>query len=374
MNKKRENTDKKIMSFILFIVFTLSAFIGGYIAGKTFAMNMANTNNKLLIFLIFLIIIYLVMILQVIIHELGHMVFGLLSGYKFCSFRIFSLILIRKDGKFIIKRYKLPSTAGQCLMDPPDLINGKMPCLLYNLGGSIFNLISAIMCLIIIVNSNNTYLKVFLFSNIIVGVMFTILNGIPIKTKEICNDGYNALNLKNDTVFTKYMWIQLKAHRYLLDGKSLSEFPCDFFLTPADENINHPLATAIVMYQLNMLLEQHRFEECKEKAYDLINNYDIINIYKVSCINDLVYLEILDGNFDKARELMNKNQIKLSKAFGYNISFARTLYLYYLLVEKDDKNVVKYKKLLDKSFKYCIYPIEAKTERKLIDVALQKSL
>ena len=37
--------------------------------------------------------------LQTVIHEAGHLVFGLLSGYQYCSFRIGSFMWIKQDGK-----------------------------------------------------------------------------------------------------------------------------------------------------------------------------------------------------------------------------------------------------------------------------------
>ena len=61
-----------------------------------------------------------------------------MTGYKFNSFRIFSVILIKQNEKLKIKNISLAGTGGQCLMSPPELIDGKMPYVLYNLGGVIF--------------------------------------------------------------------------------------------------------------------------------------------------------------------------------------------------------------------------------------------
>ena len=41
--------------------------------------------------------------LQVILHEAGHLICGLVSGYRFVSFRIFSLTWIRQGGKVRMK-------------------------------------------------------------------------------------------------------------------------------------------------------------------------------------------------------------------------------------------------------------------------------
>ena len=113
---------------------------------------------------------YAAIAVQLIIHEAGHLVFGLMSGYTFSSFRIFSLMFMRKDGRIIRKKLSIAGTGGQCLMAPPDLQDGKMPVALFNLGGSFMNLIaSAIFFMLALALKNaaflsslfNTYLNLF---------------------------------------------------------------------------------------------------------------------------------------------------------------------------------------------------------------------
>ena len=80
--------------------------------------------------------------IQMVIHEAGHLVFGLFTGYKFLSFRIGSLMLIKDGEKFSFRRFSIAGTGGQCLMAPPDMTDGRFPFVLYNLGGVIMNLIA----------------------------------------------------------------------------------------------------------------------------------------------------------------------------------------------------------------------------------------
>ena len=73
-------------------------------------------------------LLYLFFFLHIIIHEAGHLVFGLISGYRFLSFRIFSIIFVKVDGHIVRKRYSLRGTAGQCLMYPPkEECDGSFP-------------------------------------------------------------------------------------------------------------------------------------------------------------------------------------------------------------------------------------------------------
>ena len=90
---------------------------------------------------------YAAIFVQLIIHEAGHLVFGWLSGYQFSSFRIFSFMWVKEDGKLRLRRLSIAGTGGQCLMSPPNMADGRIPLVLYNLGGSIMNIIAGLLFL-----------------------------------------------------------------------------------------------------------------------------------------------------------------------------------------------------------------------------------
>lgn len=54
--------------------------------------------------------LYVAAFLQVIVHEGGHLVCGLLSGYKFSSFRVGKVILVKKRDGIKRGRYSLMGT------------------------------------------------------------------------------------------------------------------------------------------------------------------------------------------------------------------------------------------------------------------------
>ena len=64
---------------------------------------------------------YVALFFHIIIHEAGHLVFGLMTGYKFCSFRVASFMWLKENGKLKLKRLSVAGTGGQCLMSPPDI-------------------------------------------------------------------------------------------------------------------------------------------------------------------------------------------------------------------------------------------------------------
>ena len=51
--------------------------------------------------------------LQLIIHEAGHLVFGLKSGYRFSSFRIGSFMWLEENGSLVCRKMTLAGTGGE---------------------------------------------------------------------------------------------------------------------------------------------------------------------------------------------------------------------------------------------------------------------
>ena len=72
---------------------------------------------------------------QLILHEAGHLVCGLISGYRFSSFRVGSLMLFQEGKRLRFKTLSIAGTGGQCLMLPPQCDDTPIPFRLYLLGG-----------------------------------------------------------------------------------------------------------------------------------------------------------------------------------------------------------------------------------------------
>ena len=98
-------------------------------------------SEGLAVFLVAIGSLFVSLAIIVPIHELGHLVCGLLSGYKFVSFRIFNFTLLKENGKFKIKKFAIAGTGGQCILTPPDLPLEKIPIGWYNIGGVVANII-----------------------------------------------------------------------------------------------------------------------------------------------------------------------------------------------------------------------------------------
>ena len=126
--------------------------------------------------------LYVAIFLQIILHEAGHLLFGRLTGYRFSSFRIGSLMWIKEDGRLCFRRLSVAGTGGQCLMAPPDMVDGKIPFVLYNLGGSLVNLLSAALFTGLYFGCRRIpIVSVLLLMLAVIGVAFAFVNGIPMR-------------------------------------------------------------------------------------------------------------------------------------------------------------------------------------------------
>lgn len=307
MNKIKKNKSEKsliekispIINITIMILFFGIIFI---IADNSPSKN---ETESILYTIIGISVILISSYIHIIIHETGHLIFGLLSGYKFSSFRIGNTILIKNKYKYKLKKLNIVGTAGQCLMSPPDLINNKIPVLLFNFGGSLMNLLTSILFIIIAYFTKNIELLSYCLQIIaLVGIFYALQNGVPMKMAEIDNDGLNALSLNKHPEAQKAFWIQLKVNEEQSKGKRLKDMPQEWFYTPKDKDMKNSIITSIGVFNCNRLLDEHNFDETKKQTRHILKiKSGITGVHRNLLINDLIYCELLDGKLDEAKKL-----------------------------------------------------------------------
>lgn len=309
---------------------------------------------------------------QILIHEAGHLVFGLLGGYRFSSFRIGSFMWIREEGKLRLKRYSLAGTGGQCLMAPPNVPAGEMPVVLYNFGGCLLNLISAgIFFCLERVTDGYLWISMLFMMLAVIGLVFALSNGIPLRLGTLDNDGYNALSLRKDPQARYSFWLQLKLNEQLLYGVRLKDMPEEWFVLPEDESMGNSMTAAVGVFICNRLMDQHQFE----KANALMKHYTEISdgmsgLHRKLLDCDRIYCElILNPLENSAAELYTDELKKFMKTMKSFPSILRTEYVYALLYEKDIKKAEKLRERFERITRKYPYPAELEGERELMDRA-----
>ena len=200
--------------------------------------------------------------LHLIIHEVGHLIAGLISGYKFGSFRIGNIMLVKTDGKLKIKRHGIAGTGGQCLMRVPEPIDGEIPVIFYNLGGVLMNLFFVgISILFAAVCQSKSILYAFFVIMAMSGVIVSLTNGIPLKLGMINNDGSNALELSQNPEVRRFFYYQFKILEYINDGLRLRDMDESLFPMPSDDGMKNSISACGAVFLCNRLLDEGKFDE-----------------------------------------------------------------------------------------------------------------
>lgn len=304
--------------------------------------------------------------LHIILHEGGHLVCGLLSGYKFVSFRIGSVILIQSKGKYAIKKFNIPGTGGQCLLDPPEMVNGKYPAKLYNLGGGLSNLLFSVIALVVMSGLDSSLATLILFLFAAVGIVLGLMNLIPLKMGGIANDGYNILSLDKDPVGSKAFWQQLRVNTLQTEGVRLKDMDDELFDLVQSDVEGNPLVDQMKLFWMQRLMDEKRFDEAEAWGKKLVATPRILDLLKHIVNVELLYLELIGPCREvviKARYSKGvKKYLKMVKGYP---STHRLKYAYAVRFLKDEKMASRAK--LDFQLSICKYPMagEIETEKEL---------
>ena len=319
---------------------------------------------------------YVAILVHMIIHEGGHMVFGLLSGYTFCSYRILSFMFIKEDGRIKLKKLTIAGTGGQCQMNPPDIVDGRLPVMLYNLGGSIMNVIfGGVFLGIYFALGDHTLAGAIMMMFAIIGFAIALMNGIPMRMGEVDNDGFNAFSLSKNPDALRAFWVQMKVNEQISKGVRLRDMPEEWFAVPSDEAMKNSMVSAIGVFACNRLMDEGKLEQADELMEHMLNiNSGIIGIHRRLMICDRIYIELIGNNRHEVIEgMLSQDQQKFMKSMKTFPSVLRTEYALALL---DSKDGVKAESLRDQFERFAhSYPYQSDihAERVLMDVAKLKA-
>lgn len=320
---------------------------------------------------------YIAILVHLIIHEAGHLVFGLLSGYKFSSFRIFNFMWVKENEKIRLKRLSIPGTGGQCLMIPPDLEEGRIPIVLYNLGGSLINAIAGLTFLILFFAFvSMPFLSFVMLFFAVIGFIIGIMNGVPMRLGTVDNDGYIAFSLTRNPAAMLSFWVQMKVNEQYAKGIKLEDMPDEWFAVPSDEAMKNSMVVVMGVFACNRLMDAQKFEEAdKLMAHMLEIDSGMVGLHRRLMICDRMYVELITEN---SREVLDKMFTKEQKKFMMQMknypSVLRTEYVYALLYEMDNAKAERIMAQFEKCAKTYPYPNGVQSERELMEIAKERKI
>ena len=372
MNKKKNYGDiaAKIIMLLtgavcgIFIIFTMN-FFGTLVKGPA---------AFLLMFAEAMIIMYIASFVQTIIHESGHLIFGLITGYKFVSFRIGHFMFIKEKGRLKIKLYNVVGTAGQCLMMPPQW-NEKIPYRLYNLGGCIMNAATALFALAAYFAAGaEGFFALCMAMLAVMGLSMALTNGIPMRVGGISNDGMNAALLGKKENTLRAFWLQLYVNGLIAKGERYRNMPREWFRLPEGEELSDPICCAMGVMLYNFCFDMHEFDEAEQTINYMLNAPGLLDVEKNELLCELLFLRVLRGApKEEIDSLLTPKLNKYIKATANYVSRRRLAYAYQLLYLKNYSTAQKCLEVFERTAATYPYSAETENEREIIEIVKQKA-
>ena len=251
-----------------------------------------------------LVALLIAFVLQIIIHEGGHLVAGLLTGYKFVSFRFMDWTLINKNGRLQWRKYNLAGTGGQCLLAPPDKPLEEIDTRWYNAGGVLANLITAVLAIVLIWALDLPKgVNILLAMMTLVGIFFALMNGIPMNAGGVANDGSNLFQLEKDREAKQCFCNVLELNACNQEGVRYADMPERLFQMPEPIEWKNSMHVAALLAAATRKQSQYQWEESYQLLSEAISHKgDIMQLYQLELENMMTLACIATGRDDEARQ------------------------------------------------------------------------
>ena len=288
-------------------------------------------------------------LLQFTLHEVGHLLFGLASGFKFSSIRIYKYALVKDHCGFHIKKFNIQGTGGQCIMTlPEDTDPKRVPFFWYNAGGVIVNLLLLALSIVALLYCDlgmvgETFFMMLAFT----GAFIALMNGVPLSFNGLCNDGRNMLLLMRDKHSRRFFLRMMQVASELSKGKRLKDMPREWFEDiPVDSPKDYFLLANRINYAA-LLEDSGRFDEAR-RVYEEIYSFgkELPGLMKLEIGADHILMELLTtARHDVVDKIYDKSlKAYINSSYKYSPIKAVALYALTLL---HDNEPVRAKHLLD---------------------------
>ena len=288
---------------------------------------------SLVFFYVWLLVWYFANIL---LHEAGHLVCGLLTGYRFVSYRAGRFIWYRRGGKIHLGHYQIQGTGGQCLLGPPGSPDDDYPYVLYNLGGVLANLL---LGGILLWGGAAAGSDPFWRMPLLLAGCLSLLVGLPnlIPFRHISSDGSNLLHARRSPQTRRALWLTLAVNEQLTDGRRLREMPDHWFDPPPLDAQLDPLTAGVCCTAAQRLMDEGRLEPAAALYRDVLARCPLlIDLQKNEIACELLLLTLLTQGPGADADALNTPALRkyIRVTAGYP-SRQCLLYAMALLMERD---------------------------------------
>ncbi|MCL2637114.1 MAG: hypothetical protein FWD48_01970 [Oscillospiraceae bacterium] len=183
--------------------------------------------------------------------------------------------------------------------------------------------------------------------------------------------------LKNDEKARKAFYDYFRIYGLLFSGTSFDEMPDEWFEPPSEEEVaEKPLAYfGLLSFCYSRLADEGKFKEARQLTDIGYKNSDKLCDLKNPMLCDYLFFIIMDDcNLDLIAQIYSEDLVKYIKSKSDNLLFARFLYAYELLVNKNTVEAGKKFLEFEKLSNICPFKTIVESERKMIKFISEKNL
>ncbi len=264
MKNKKENGGNTLKNILFILFFAAIGALGGYFIAAYLRE------------ITFLDIVYALAItiisfpLHVILHESGHLLGGLLSGYQFIMFRLFNTVWIKTEEGLSRREEYTPGILGQALMVPPKTEEGEeTPFFLYHASGVLINVVTGALFILLGQRVSVEWLAYFFIVSSMSAFFLAITNAVPLRG----TDGYNIVqHFKREEASSEVSHL-LYMYRDMVEGASLESLQ-KYVDLDTHASLENPNAATMHSLRASYLLERKDFEGARKIYQALYENRD----------------------------------------------------------------------------------------------------
>lgn len=325
---------KTINSIATFLIFGIAVLMGFYLGKHLTSLKYTDIIWAVVFF-------FLSLFLLIHLHELGHLFFGKLAGYKLILYKVGPFCWKLENGRFKFETEKMKGYAGLCMMIPPADGASRNANLLYYAGGVLMNLLTGIIALLFAFLTPGISILLFLALGIfgMLSIGTGILNLRPAKSQNNPTDGMILWSVWQGEDFAEGFALINRLQMEL----SMGTRPRDLnFLNDEKENTSDPY---LRIYILIYLLYKAWDTDNKEKIKIYADKIRGMQAQIPSAIEDAVKFELcaayaFTGETEKAETYYSESKAKLEKENDSNGNRIKAFYAWY--IESDGEKALAF--------------------------------
>lgn len=296
-------------------------------------------------------VMYLIYLSHCFIHELGHLIFGLFCGCKVLSYRIGKYVIVKEKYRIRVKIHKVKGSGGQCLLGEPKL-NYRVSQYFIIVGGILFNICLTMLSFIISIHTA-VVIKAVCYLSCFVGMIFLVMNGLPLNCLSILNDGKCLMLVRNNKEAQRCYYIQSKICRLLFESVSYGDMPEECMTIDENSQLTNELIGYLILVRYYHFLENNEYKlaiKClkqfepyehrlsKEVLTDLYYEklyIELLTLKREYVIEKLINSNILKKEFNKENNYLsienndiNKIRVKMTYELIYTKNNLRGMQYY----------------------------------------------